>query len=290
MKYVKRIFFLFFISLFLISTVNISIQAATDKISINTTKKTLYINDTYTLKVSGTKQYVLWKSSNKKVATVSKKGKVTAKSAGSCTITAIIGSGENPIRLTCKIKVKSRLSCEKTFIRCYPDEYELARIETKKLLKDETLIYIENSNEKVISVEWDEESEYHDIIFIPETLGKTQIQIKIASIKDWEYFDFDIKDNDVLTFTIISYPDRLGWISESDIANYGFHFLKDSKTLLYSKKNSLSGMADSYNFDPETDQQNEDNTYTSDQITYKIEDEKFYFSTESIENLLFNTK
>ena len=68
---------------------------------INKTRKTLYINNTYTLKISGTSQQIKWSSSNKDVATVNKKGKVTAKKAGTATITAKIGS----TKYKCKISV-----------------------------------------------------------------------------------------------------------------------------------------------------------------------------------------
>ncbi|MCD7715208.1 MAG: Ig-like domain-containing protein [Lachnospiraceae bacterium] len=54
--------------------------------------KELYLNVgcTYNLAISGTKKTVTWKSSNKKVATVNKKGKVTAKGIGATTITATV--------------------------------------------------------------------------------------------------------------------------------------------------------------------------------------------------------
>ena len=83
-----------------IPTVNV--QAAS-KVKINKTKATGYVGKTTTLKVSGTKKAVKWKTSNKKVATVSSKGKVTAKKAGSATITAKV-SGKS---YKCKVTVKN---------------------------------------------------------------------------------------------------------------------------------------------------------------------------------------
>lgn len=67
-------------------------QAAA-KPKLSSTSKEVVKGQTFTLKVknaSGKK--VTWKSSNKKVATVSKKGAVTAKKAGTATITAKVGS------------------------------------------------------------------------------------------------------------------------------------------------------------------------------------------------------
>ncbi len=73
------------------------------KVKLNKTKLTLYLKKTATLKVKGTKKKVKWSSSNKKVAIVSKKGKVTAKKKGTATITAKIGKN----KYKCKVTVKN---------------------------------------------------------------------------------------------------------------------------------------------------------------------------------------
>lgn len=75
-------------------------QAAT--IKLNKTSLSLEVGKSYTLKVSGTKDKVTWTSSDKKVATVSSKGKVTGKKAGKATITATV----NKKKFTCKVTVK----------------------------------------------------------------------------------------------------------------------------------------------------------------------------------------
>lgn len=74
-------------------------EAAT--IKLNAKKKSLKVGKTYTLKVSGTKKKVTWSSDKKSVATVNSKGKVTAKKAGTATITAKVAGK----KLTCKITV-----------------------------------------------------------------------------------------------------------------------------------------------------------------------------------------
>ena len=74
-------------------------EAATMK--LNTSEKTIVIGSTYKLKVQNTKKSVTWKSSNPKVATVSKTGLVTAKKAGKVKITAKVGKK----KLTCKVTV-----------------------------------------------------------------------------------------------------------------------------------------------------------------------------------------
>lgn len=58
---------------------------------------------TFTLKLQGTNQKVTWSSSNKSVATVSAGGKVSARKAGTCSITAkVLGR-----KYVCKITVKN---------------------------------------------------------------------------------------------------------------------------------------------------------------------------------------
>lgn len=74
-------------------------EAATVKIS--NSKVTLELAATTTLKISGTKSKVTWKTSNKEVAIVSSKGVVTAQSAGTAKITATV----NKKNYTCTVTV-----------------------------------------------------------------------------------------------------------------------------------------------------------------------------------------
>lgn len=71
---------------------------------INYSKKSLNKGKKLQLKVLYTSKTPKWSTSNKKVATVSKNGKVTAKGIGKCTITAKIGSKT----YKCKISVVYR--------------------------------------------------------------------------------------------------------------------------------------------------------------------------------------
>ncbi|MCQ2491549.1 MAG: Ig-like domain-containing protein [Lachnospiraceae bacterium] len=61
------------------------------KVKISETKLQLAVGSSKTLKISGTKKKVKWKTSNSDAAKVSSKGKVTAVSTGSCKITAKVG-------------------------------------------------------------------------------------------------------------------------------------------------------------------------------------------------------
>ena len=75
---------------------------AKKKVKLNKTKATIYRGRTIKLKVKNNKKKVKWKSSNKKIATVTKKGVVKAKNVGKATITATVRKK----KYKCKITVK----------------------------------------------------------------------------------------------------------------------------------------------------------------------------------------
>lgn len=75
-------------------------QAAT--IKLNKGAATLYVGNTLTLSISGTKSTVKWSSSSEKVAKVSSKGIVTAMKKGTATITATVGKSKYKCTVTVK--------------------------------------------------------------------------------------------------------------------------------------------------------------------------------------------
>lgn len=78
--------------------------SAASKTKLNKKSATIYVGKTVTLKVKNNKKKVKWISSNKKIATVSKKGKVKGKKAGKVTITAKVGGKKYKCRVTVKKK------------------------------------------------------------------------------------------------------------------------------------------------------------------------------------------
>lgn len=84
-----------------------SVNAAS-KAKLNKKSATIYVGKTVKLKVDNNKKKVKWSSSNKKVATVTKKGKVTGKKAGKVTITAKVGKKN----YNCKVNVKNKTVVE----------------------------------------------------------------------------------------------------------------------------------------------------------------------------------
>ena len=81
-----------------------NINAAT-KVKINKTKVSIYVGKTVQLKITGTKKKVTWKSSNKKVATVTSKGKVKGIKKGTAKITATVSKK----KYICVVKVKKKV-------------------------------------------------------------------------------------------------------------------------------------------------------------------------------------
>jgi len=71
--------------------------------TLNKKTATLYVGETFSLSVKGAIGKCSFKSSNKKIATVSKKGVVKAKAKGKCTI-AVKANG---LKLKCTVKVKA---------------------------------------------------------------------------------------------------------------------------------------------------------------------------------------
>ena len=94
----------FFLSiLFAVVMTALLTVSAFAKPTLNKKKAEISTGQSVTLKVKGTKQKPKWTSSNKKIATVSKKGVVTGRSAGNVIIKAKVGGKT----LKCKVTVKA---------------------------------------------------------------------------------------------------------------------------------------------------------------------------------------
>lgn len=92
---------------------------AASKPKLNKKNIMMTVGTKYTLKVKNLpkKAIVTWTSSNKKRATVSKKGVVTAKRAGTVTIRSNIKqSGNQTRKLTCKIKINKKMNMGKALV------------------------------------------------------------------------------------------------------------------------------------------------------------------------------
>ncbi len=118
----RNMFVSFFVTLLLalgLSFVLLPPVKVQAKVRLNKTATRVMVGNKVKLKVLGTKKKVKWSSANNNVATVSKKGKVTAVGRGNTVITAKVGKKT----LTCSIEVfVPSLTLDKTSLEMYVGE------------------------------------------------------------------------------------------------------------------------------------------------------------------------
>lgn len=134
-----------------------TVEAASAKRKINKTAVSVDIGKTYTLKILKWRKMefyddmiwatdndvsVKWSTSNKKIATVSSKGKVTGKKAGTCTVTAKVGSKS----YKCKVTVKRPVS---------KDLLEIKSVATAKNCWCGAAYRIKNTNDYTVEFAFD---------------------------------------------------------------------------------------------------------------------------------------
>lgn len=120
----------------------------TKKLKLNKTKLTLDVGESKKLKVSSTPTYATdetkWSTSNKKVATISKSGKVKAKALGTATITAKKG----------KKKAKCKVTVNKMYLELYTGETKSLKKYIKNI-KNYKKATFKSSDKSVVSVNSD---------------------------------------------------------------------------------------------------------------------------------------
>ena len=106
-----------------VGTINVNAAKAQAKITPNS--KTIYVGKTIKLKVKkkAKKAKLIWKSSNKRVATVNKKGVVTGRAAGKATIQLKMKVGKKVYRGN----YSKTNPCKKHFHKCGRKIYEAGR-------------------------------------------------------------------------------------------------------------------------------------------------------------------
>lgn len=127
----------------------ITVKVKTTGVKISKTSLSMYATEKKTLKATvspsdATNKDVTWKSSNKKVATVSSDGVVTAKKAGTCTITVKTKSGD--FVASCKVKVSKYVAVKKLSLK-----KTSVTIKDGKTYKLETVFSPSKASNKVIS-------------------------------------------------------------------------------------------------------------------------------------------
>ncbi len=173
-----------------------SAASQTQTIKLNKKKLSLYRTKTYTLKVSGTKQPVTWSTSNKKIVTVNKSGKIKAKRVGTAVITAKVANK----KLKCKVTVNAPLTSTVSSLTLLEkqtkkvdvtyglsgsvywevDDSDIATCEwTKKWNNNKTYLKIKGvkAGKTIVTISNDETS---DIIRIPVTVKYNGVAIDVS--------------------------------------------------------------------------------------------------------------
>lgn len=131
------------------------IGKALKSIKLSKSKETIYKGENKTLTVTynpsdaTVSDAITWKSSNKKIATVSKDGAIIAKKAGTVYITAAIGNKT----AKCKVTIKDpyiKLNKSAVKLKAIGKTYQL-KTKVSSNLKDSTISW-KSSNEKVVTV------------------------------------------------------------------------------------------------------------------------------------------
>lgn len=202
MKHMKKLSYLFIF--ILIASLLLPNVASAAKLSKK--KVELSVNDTITLTLTDTDCKVTWTSSNKKVASVSKKGKVVAKKKGTTVITATT-NGES---FTCKVNVvNKKMATMKLPIEFFDEEsleeMEIGITEDGITLVDitDTHVVYEMSKDKQKKVLKEAKKEFTKVLNELEVESFVRVDIN----KDFSKLDF-----------YVDYSLYTDW----DIAIYGF--------------------------------------------------------------------
>lgn len=154
-------------------------------VNIKNNSATLYIGGTKTLSVESkkpSKKKITWKSSDKSIATVSSKGKVTAKKKGTVTITAKI-DGMN-YKDTCKVTVK------KPYVRVNDGNKVLSSDDTVTIINGNKLTLTAITYPSNKDVTW--KSSNTDIVTVGKTTGKLTAK-KVGTVKITASFKYKDK-------------------------------------------------------------------------------------------------
>lgn len=206
-----------------ISNKKYTCKVTVEQPKISQTKLTLEKGKSQTLSLEGTKQKIKWSTSNKSVATVTSKGKVTGKKIGTAKITATVGNK----KYTCTVTVK-KVSAT-------------TPVDDKGTQSNPLSAY--NSNK-------------FDLYNYSQKQGQIQLQLKqcltgaqaesllsnysknytsVPAGHQWVYMSFNVKylsGNDELTTSdILWYSYFYNTACNKQISNYQFGFVEDSSAI-----------------------------------------------------------
>ena len=280
--------FIVLFSIIILLAPTLKVNAVTEQVSLVTsTTYKIQKGEKFKLYVVGYKSSKIssWKSSNKKIATVSKKGVVTGKRGGTCKITATIGKKKYSAKVMViagqkvvyerdfskNTKIKDRTSCS---------DIEITSInaENKALYEGQTfLLKIKGTNKKI---KWKSTNE--DVATVSAygyVTAKSPGKAKI--IGTFESGDYIYENSCVVTVTS-------AWMSIADIEyNYGTRFVFFGNSIYIIDKEANDILLDSSDFVTINDipeNMEIDKIYGTD-VTYKYDGSIMLFNIVDLYNL-----
>ena len=195
---------------------------------LNKTEVTIEIGERKKVKVKGTTKTVKWKSSDKSIATVTKRGNIDAKAKGECIVTATVGKK----KLKCKVTVTDTIGdlLDKEVVH---EEVSLRVSSNWELVKDmaDEGYYpydIDKNTFKIITLELSEENEKDYNI---RTASEEQYLKTVKSFARTYKRDYDLQD---IEYTVIKPADEYigritGTIKSGDKTIYNVIYVKLTK-------------------------------------------------------------
>ncbi|MBR6475434.1 MAG: Ig-like domain-containing protein [Lachnospiraceae bacterium] len=195
---------------------------------LNKTEVTIEIGERKKVKVKGTTKTVKWKSSDKSIATVTKRGNIDAKAKGECIVTATVGKK----KLKCKVTVTDTIGdlLDKEVVHEGVSLKVSSNWELVKDMADEGYYPydIDKNTFKIITLELSEENEKDYNI---RTASEEQYLKTVKSFARTYKRDYDLQD---IEYTVIKPADEYigritGTIKSGDKTIFNVIYVKLTK-------------------------------------------------------------
>ena len=193
MERAKKLFAVMLVCVLSLSLLPTVTTCAAGKVKLNKTKATIYVGRTVQLRVKNTRKKVRWSTSNKKVVTVTGKGKVKGKKTGNATVTAKVGKK----KYKCKITVKKKTRKTQTSLTI--EQFLKGLVKQKNAEQPEITMWPKEwqtaESEEPTTQQQTTEPEEPTIVPITGTEGKNKADVQILTniINEQRVLDADVR-------------------------------------------------------------------------------------------------
>ena len=183
-----------------------NVQAAKKKVQLSKKTVTLEVGKKVTLKLKNApkKKKITWSSNKKKIASVSKKGVVTAKKAGKANITAKVSGKKYVCKVTVKKKTSDNIVLKNTKGK---NAQDVAAIKKIMLKYDRTYFFKEDLDSSVY--EWDSNGRLVGLYWHPKDDNDSDILYKYkltgGTVSSAGWYMYDSVSLDLSGLTALKY-------------------------------------------------------------------------------------